>query len=206
MFKKLFLVFFPILSLSGSAQAAATNEEMDCLFNWAERSYAQLFSPAQAPSQALGAYYYRYYSATNAYLGVDKDQQHAVLLFGGAMQDLGDVAPFIASAGCGASSSTGTQGMSYAGTWTWSAGAYYTVQFVLTQNGNDLTAQIPATGQHFTGKLDGTTAVFVEDDGKATAQATVTAVSANAVDLKMDSCAPALMCMLPAGSVVRLTR
>lgn len=210
MFKKLLAVLFPLLMLPQSSQAAVTNEEMDCLFNWAERSYAQLFSPAQAPSNETGPYYYRFYSGTNAYLGVDKNSQHAVFLAGGAMQDLGDVAPFISAAGCGSSSSSTTTtpatGASYAGTWTWSAGAYYSVQFVLTQSGSDLTATIPSTGQHFTGKLSGTTAVFTEDDGKATAQATVTLVSTNAVDLRMDSCSPTLMCMLQAGTVIRLTR
>lgn len=206
MFKKWLFVVFPLVFFSGSAQAAATNEEMDCLFNWAERTYGQLFAPAPAPSQTYPPYYYRYYAGTSAYLGVDNNSQHVVFLYGGGgLQDLGDVAPFIAGAGCSASSAS-TQTMSYAGTWTWSAGAYYSVQFILTQNGSDLTAEIPSTGQHFTGKLSGTTAVFTEDDGKATAQATATLVSSNAVDLRMDSCAPALMCMLQPGQTIRLTK
>lgn len=182
-----------------------TNEETDCLFSWAERTYAQLFSPLQAPSLTLGKYYYRYYSGTGNYLGVDTETQHAVFLSGDALLDLGDVAPFVVISGCGASS-TLPQTTSYAGTWTWSAGAYYSIQFVLTQDGNSLTAQIPSVGQHFSGTLSGTTAVFTEDDGKATAQATVTLVSSNAADLRMDSCTPALMCLMPAGMVIRLTR
>ncbi len=204
MIKKWLCAAFPLVLFSASSPAA-TNQEMDCLFNWAETTYGQLFAPAQAPSQAVSTYYFRYYSGTNAYLGVDTATQHAVFLYGsGGLQDLGDVAPFIAASGCGAS--TATQTMSYAGTWTWSAGAYYSVQFVLTQSGTDLTAEIPSTGQHFTGKLSGTTAVFNEDDGKATAQATVTLVSSNTVDLRMDSCAPTLMCMLQPGQTIRLTK
>lgn len=40
----------------------------DCLFNWAERSYPQLFSPAGVASASLPPYYYRYYSGTGNYL------------------------------------------------------------------------------------------------------------------------------------------
>lgn len=201
---KAFVLLLPLVALSGTAQAGASASDMDCLFNWAEKNYSQLFSPAGAASQSTGPYYYRQYGST--YLGVNQDNQHAVLLTGGAMSDLGDVAPFLATAGCAATPVTpvtpGTT--SYAGTWTWSAGAYYSVQFVLTQNGNDLTATIPSTKQHFTGKLNGNSAVFTEDDGTASAQATVTLVSANAVDLKMDSCSG--MCLLQPGNVIRLTR
>lgn len=39
----------------------------DCLFNWAEKNYPELFSPA-AGSKTLANYTYRYYSASNSYL------------------------------------------------------------------------------------------------------------------------------------------
>ncbi len=203
MFKKLIFVAFPLMLMTPAAQAGVSDTELDCLFNWAERTYSQLFAPAPAASQAAGAYYFRRYDATNTYLGIDKDTQHVVYLPASGRIDLGDVAPFVASAGC--SASTPASSTSYAGTWTWSAGAYYSVQFVLTQDGNTLTAKIPSTNQHFTGKLSSpTTAVFTEDDGIAAAQATVTLISANSASLRMDSCTG--MCMLQAGSVITLSR
>lgn len=205
MTKKLAFVIFPLLLFSSLSRADVTNQEMDCLFSWAETTYPQLLSPLPAPSLTLGKYYYRYYSVTDNYLGVDTETQRGVFLSAGTLLDLGDVAPLVAFLAC-SGSSTLPQTTSYAGTWTWSGGDYYSIQVVLTQDGNRLTAQIPSVDQHFSGELKGTTAVFTEDDGKATAQATVTLVSANAADLRMDSCTPALMCLMPAGMVIRLTR
>ena len=42
----------------------------DCLFNWAQKYYPDLFGPAGFVTQVSGEYYYRYYSATNTYLGI----------------------------------------------------------------------------------------------------------------------------------------
>ena len=208
--RKLVSVFFLMTLCSTSARAALTNEEMDCLFNWAERSYTQLLVPAAVPSQTLGPYYFRHYVSTQNFLGVNTSNQHVVYLAPsmGAPADLGEATPFVTAAGCTATTVLPPSSTNYAGTWTWSygTGSAFSVQFVVTQDGDNLTARIPLTGQYFVGKLNGTTAVFTEADSMATAQATVTLVSNNAADLKMDSCAPALMCMVPAGSVIRLTR
>lgn len=43
--------------------------DSDCLFQWAEQTYPELFSPALADSQSWKQYKYRYYSDTNTYLG-----------------------------------------------------------------------------------------------------------------------------------------
>ena len=48
----------------------------DCLFNWAEKNYPQLFSPAGAASQTWESYYYRYYRDTNAYVGISSTDNH----------------------------------------------------------------------------------------------------------------------------------
>ncbi|GEM_PF-4891190 len=43
----------------------------DRLFDWAENKYPELFSPAQQPSITVPNWYYRYYPATNNYVGVN---------------------------------------------------------------------------------------------------------------------------------------
>ena len=42
----------------------------DCLFNWAQKYYPDLFGPAGFVTQVSGEYYYRYYAATDTYLGI----------------------------------------------------------------------------------------------------------------------------------------
>jgi len=61
----------PILRFQGTQVSFVA--PADCLFRWAETNYATLFAPATAPtatSLTVGPYYYRYYQATNAYVGV----------------------------------------------------------------------------------------------------------------------------------------
>jgi len=54
----------------------------DCLFNWAENNYAELFSPAlgTSNSRTLPPYYFRFYAATNAYLGISATDNHVYYL------------------------------------------------------------------------------------------------------------------------------
>jgi len=42
----------------------------ECLFDWAEQNYPQLFAPASQATAAWSVYTYRYYPGTNVYLGV----------------------------------------------------------------------------------------------------------------------------------------
>ncbi len=73
-----------------------------CLLNWAESAkYASLFLPAGAATQISPPYTYRYYSKTNAYVGVSSDNNH-VYYQGpdGAMKDVGDLATWLTTAGC----------------------------------------------------------------------------------------------------------
>jgi hypothetical protein len=61
----------------------------DCLFDWAESNYANLFSPA-ATTQQLAPYTYRYYKNTNAYLGVSSQDSHVYYLSSdGELLDVG---------------------------------------------------------------------------------------------------------------------
>lgn len=48
----------------------ADSSTADCLFNWAEVNYPGLFAPATKNTQQIWGYDYRYYAATNTYLGV----------------------------------------------------------------------------------------------------------------------------------------
>lgn len=54
-------------------QASSGLSDADRLFNWAEATYPELFSPARAATKTLGAFTYRYYSATNSYLATNSD-------------------------------------------------------------------------------------------------------------------------------------
>lgn len=47
----------------------------DCLFQWAEEQYPDLFSPASSSSQAWGGYVFRHYTDTNTYLGFFHEQE-----------------------------------------------------------------------------------------------------------------------------------
>jgi len=74
---------------------------VECLFNWAEKAYPSLFSPAAPPTAAWGGYAYRYYSAVNAYLGVSSVDNHVVYIGSdGVWQDEGLVSSWLPVAGC----------------------------------------------------------------------------------------------------------
>lgn len=87
-----------------TAQSTSTSStaKSDCLFNWAESSYAALFSPKGALSLTFGPYYLRFYSATNAYLAVSGSSFiYLGPLSGSQLLDLGPVSTWYANAGCG---------------------------------------------------------------------------------------------------------
>ena len=51
----------------------------NCLFDWAERSFPQFFSPRGAASGVLADYYYRFYSAAGNYLATSPDGHLVVI-------------------------------------------------------------------------------------------------------------------------------
>lgn len=101
-----------VLSQSGSSTTPTTpttpttstlNSRADCVFGWGETTYPELFSPYGAVSKALGPYYYRYYSKTNSYLGINTGDEHLVyvgLLSGNSLLDLGALTTWLKQAGC----------------------------------------------------------------------------------------------------------
>jgi hypothetical protein len=91
-----------VLAQTGGTATTLTTRA-DCVFNWGEKGYPELFSPAGAASKVLGPYYYRYYSATNSYLGISSSDEH--LLYLGAMSrnallDLGLLSNWLSQTGC----------------------------------------------------------------------------------------------------------
>jgi uncharacterized protein YkwD len=87
-----------------SANSQTLAQRSDCLFGWAERTYPQFFTPANAPSSAsLPPYYYRFYSGTNTYLATSSAGNHVWVYgppFGNLLLDVGPVTSFLSSAGC----------------------------------------------------------------------------------------------------------
>jgi lysyl endopeptidase len=75
----------------------------DCVFNWAEQYYPELFSPSGANSKTFGSYYYRYYASTDAYLGNSNDNSHIYYvgpLSRQALLDVGAMSAWMGTAGC----------------------------------------------------------------------------------------------------------
>ncbi len=72
-----------------------------CLFNWAERNYPSLFAPPSPPSSDWYGYNYRYYSATNSYLGVSSNDNHVYYMgHDRQIQDEGPTSYWLPLAGC----------------------------------------------------------------------------------------------------------
>lgn len=72
----------------------------ECLFNWAQATYPTLFTPA-ATTAVSGNYVFRYYSGTNAYLGIDVTDQNVYYLpAGGALQSQGPKSALLTAANC----------------------------------------------------------------------------------------------------------
>ncbi len=73
----------------------------ECLFGWAETNYPSLFAPPGSPTKDSPPYVYRYYSATNDYLGVSSGDNHVYYLgANGTMQDVGLLSFWLPRAGC----------------------------------------------------------------------------------------------------------
>lgn len=75
----------------------------DCIFNWAEHTYPQYFSPAGATSANYEQYYYRYYLGTGNYLATSSVDHHVWLLgpvSGNSLLDVGPSSDYLAVSGC----------------------------------------------------------------------------------------------------------
>jgi hypothetical protein len=76
-------------------------DSIECLFNWAERNYPTLFAPAGFPTAVWSNYTYRYYSATNTYLGISSIDNHVYYMGpDGNSQNEGPLSDWLPKAGC----------------------------------------------------------------------------------------------------------
>ena len=81
--------------------SAPTLTQVECLFNWAEKNYPKLFTPAGFPTAISTAYTYRNYSSTNAFLGVSPANNHVYFIGAdGKSQDEGQLSNWLTMAGC----------------------------------------------------------------------------------------------------------
>jgi len=84
--------------------AGASAAIVDCMFNWAERTFPQFFAPAgSAASQNLAPYYYRHYTGTDNYLATSSADDHVWVLgpiSGGNILDVGPIATYLPQSGC----------------------------------------------------------------------------------------------------------
>lgn len=87
------------LGANGSPISAAT---ADCVFSWAEKTYPEQFFPPPAATETIGNDYYRYYAGSNAFLGAASFQllKYVGPLSSGNVLELGDLAYWMATAGC----------------------------------------------------------------------------------------------------------
>jgi len=75
----------------------------DCIFNWAERSLPQYFSPVGVLSATYAPYYYRYYSGTGNFLATSSADNHLWVIgqvTGNSLLDVGPISSFLSIAGC----------------------------------------------------------------------------------------------------------
>jgi triacylglycerol lipase len=86
-----------------AADIAPPTKNMECLFNWAQTFYPNLFSPVVPDVQSSPPYTYRYYPGTNAYVAVSSADNHVYYLGPtGVLQNEGGVSAWLTMSGCGA--------------------------------------------------------------------------------------------------------
>lgn len=74
---------------------------VECLLNWAEISYPQLFSPSGSLSQFSFPYTYRFYQGSDAYVGISHSDNHVYYLGPDkVLLDVGVLSTWITTSGC----------------------------------------------------------------------------------------------------------
>ena len=99
-----------VITALGQFDPTSTQASSDCIFRWAEGSFAQYFAPAGAVSQTALPYYYRYYLGTQNYLAtklVDQRLYAAGLSTAGTIVDLGPISGLLSTSGCTTPSAPG---------------------------------------------------------------------------------------------------
>lgn len=84
-----------------SAASLSSVKLLNCVFDWAEQAYADLYAPAGTASQVLFPYTYRYYPNKGRYLGWSAQTNHVYYLNqGGSQVDVGLLADFLFISNC----------------------------------------------------------------------------------------------------------
>jgi hypothetical protein len=88
-------------SIGKFTRGSALRNQIECLLNWAENNYPNLFSPVGSTTQFQPPYTYRHYSQTNSYVGVSADNNHVYYLGpDGVLVDVGDLPDWLSRASC----------------------------------------------------------------------------------------------------------
>jgi len=88
-------------SVYGWFPKAGCPNPANCLFNWAEKNYSNLFAPAHAKTGVSDVYTYRHYPATNTYLGISSANNDVYYLGSDKVfQDQGSTSNWFTVAGC----------------------------------------------------------------------------------------------------------
>lgn len=93
---------FKFASCSASTVPAFIAQS-NCLFNWAERTFPNLFAPAGAISTTFAPYYYRFYRQTISILATSSADNHVYYLgplSNNSIFDVGAMSPLLSTAGC----------------------------------------------------------------------------------------------------------
>jgi hypothetical protein len=90
----------PILRFEGAAVTQLP--AVDCLFQWAEVQVPAVLARAGAATGAFQSWYYRYYPATQVYLGVAMGSGRVAYLSNGSLTELGALGDWLATSGCNA--------------------------------------------------------------------------------------------------------
>lgn len=81
------------------ASVVPTTADLDRLFDYLEVQYPQFIAPAKAVSLSGSGYYYRYYPATQSYIGSTQEQLYYLgPAFDGSIKDLGTVSTWLEQA------------------------------------------------------------------------------------------------------------
>lgn len=86
-----------------SVTVGTSSTPSDCLFNWAERTYPNLFAPAGATANTSAPYYYRYYPQTRTYLATSSADNHLYYLgpiSNNVISDVGAISVWLNTANC----------------------------------------------------------------------------------------------------------
>ena len=82
-----------VIDVSTSKPSLA--QRADCLFQWGEQQFPDLFTPIPLMSVTVGDYLYRYYAGSNVYLGINSMDRRLLFLDGKSTQGLVDLGPLV---------------------------------------------------------------------------------------------------------------